>query len=345
MTAPGDAQATPEMVEQLGGLDEVELTKDGVRPLSPQAQAESSPQASQDGAAAEPAGPAPEAQPAQAAPTSTTQPAQQVVEQAPQPVVTVDPAVTATPAPVAPVPAVVEPEAKPDEEAAALTRLDEFVKGEVQEASEEARRTAQSVADKRSAQVDRQIQGAGEQITGLTKQLREMELRDLTEVEREKALEVYAQKDERDTLIAMKADVLDLARGTQVDSLMLEYEQYGVTRGEVEAIEAPEEMELYCEHQKSEFLERKLAEGPKPEATVAPQPAPAPAPVETKPEETAPPPQPNAPGVPAGATSPSDVGTGGQVDEGKKFSEDQGSGAMQDNLRNMGWSRVQVRQG
>lgn len=349
MTTPGDVQATPEMVEQLGELEEFEVTEKGVRPLSSQNQAEPLPQASPDGAHAEPASSQPESQPSQTAQTPT----QQVV--GPPPVVEVIPGPSEPPATSAQQPAAAQapvegapvtgvPEAAPEEEVAALERLDAWIKQQREEYAEEARRSVQSQHDRQNAQVARQLQETQARIQELTQQNREILSRDLTDAERAKVQETWAQQDERAQLDSYRAELVDYHKSIFVDSLLLEYEKYGVAREAIEAIETPEEMELHCEQQKSGFLEKKLEEGqaisavsterpPEPPATLAAQPTQAPAAQ----------PQPNA-GVPAGAEAPSDVGSGGAPQEGTKFSEEASSDAMKENLRNMRWDTVLVRQ-
>lgn len=357
---PGEAQATPEMVEKLGELDEHELTKEGVRPLTAQNQADPSQQASQPGAAAEPAVPPAETPPQPAAQAQTAQAgaplapaAPQVVEPTPPPVVEVTPgAAPAAQAQPATAPAPVEtaqtagaPEATLEEEAASLGRLKTFL----DEQAEEARRAVQSQHDRQSAQIERQLQEAKTQSQALTDQIRELESRDLTDAEKAKVRETWAQQDERAQLDSYRGELVDYHRTVFVDSLVAEYKQYGVTPESLGAVETPEEMELFCEQQKSASLEKKLQEGQAPAQPAAapvqpPPPVPAPQPAATVQEQPPAQPQPNAPGVPAGASAPSDVGGSGTVDEGKKFSEEAGSDAMKQNLKNMQWDAVRVKQ-
>jgi hypothetical protein len=209
---------------------------------------------------------------------------------------------------------------------------------------QEAQRAAQSQSDKRSAQVDRQLQESSTRSQELTNQIRELQTRELTPAEQETARAKFAQDDEWVKLDADRTELIGIQKALMIDSLVLEYTQFGVARDAIEAIGSPEEMELYCEQQKSAFLEKKLAEGTAP---VEPAPAPAvPAEPAAQPAATAAPepqPQPNA-GVPAGATAQSDIGSGGTVEEGKKFSEEQSADAMKQNLRDMDWNSVRVRQ-
>jgi hypothetical protein len=172
--------------------------------------------------------------------------------------------------------------------------------------------------------------------------MRELQTRDLTDAERATALEKYAQDDEKAELAATRDELVGYHKAVVVEGLLFEYRDYEVGRDALEAIETPEEMELYCEHQKSSFLEKKLAAGQAPaepavpatpEVPVAPAAAVAPEPQ----------PQPNA-GVPAGASAPTDIGSPGAIEESKKFSEEAGAGAMQQNLKNMDWNTVRVRQ-
>jgi hypothetical protein len=253
-------------------------------------------------------------------------------------------------------PAAGAPEATPEEEAASLGRLKTFLDDQ----AEEARRSVQSQHDRQNAQVDRQLQEAKTQSQALTDQIRDLETRDLTDAETAKVKETWAQQDERAQLDSYRGELMNYHRTVFVDSLVVEYKQYGVTPETLGAVETPEEMELFCEQQKSASLEKQLQEGqapaqpaaapvqPPPPVPAQPQVATAPAPqpvaATSTPSAPAPQPQPNAPGVPAGASAPSDVGGGGAVDQGKTFSEEAGADAMRENLKNMSWDAVKVRQ-
>jgi hypothetical protein len=253
-------------------------------------------------------------------------------------------------------PAVEASKATPEEEAANLGKLGTFLDEQKNETVEAARRAAQSEHDKQSAQFTRQLKESQDRAQELTDKIRDLELRELTEDERTKAKEVYAQQDERTKLDAYRAELVTTHRGVTVDSLLIDYRDFGVERPKLEAIENPEEMELYCEQQKSAFLENKIAEGPaQPVATVQPASAEPVQPAAAQPATTtetpapaaeaapAPAAEPNAPVVPAGATAPSDIGTAGSPEEARKFSEDADPAALTDNLRNMRWDRVEIR--
>ncbi len=358
----GEATATPEMVTNLGELEVLELTKDGVKPLAQNPAAPSAP-ASIDGAGKETEGSPPDATPETAAPVPVApageppapaaQPAQQVVEPAPKPVVEVIPPAAPVSAPAAPAPVAETPVASPAEEAkTSLEKMDEAFTKVREEAEESARRAAQSAQDKHNAQVTRQLEESKEHADALTKQMRDLQSRELTEDERVKVQKTWAQEDERTELDAYKNTLVDMHRTVFTDSLLLDYKDFGITRTALDKVETPEEMELYCEQQKSAFLEKKLSDGQAPAqpaatAAVTPPPVAPAAPVVpvTAPAATPVPvqPKPNA-GVPAGASAPSDIGTSGVTEDGKKFSEESNTQAMRDNLKNMDWNTVRVRQ-
>jgi hypothetical protein len=211
---------------------------------------------------------------------------------------------------------------------------------------EEARRSAQSQYDRQAVQTTRQLEESKVQAQALTTQIRELQTRELTDEERAKVQETWAQQDERAQLDTYRAELVDYHKTVFVDSLVFEYRDFGVTRESLTAVETPEEMELFCEQQKSKALEQKLSEGQTvPAQPTAAQPvttSPSPAPVPTPPAQPAAQPEPQ---VPAGASAPSDVGSAGAPATGKTFSTEPNAGAMSDNLKNMHWDTVRVRQG
>lgn len=333
----GNVAATPDMVNQLSGSEEVELNPQTgeVKPLPSQNSADPSQTASPEGATAEPVSNAAETpvQSPEATPPSST-PAS--AQSAPSPVVTVTPTVQPAPAVATePAPAPVQTEAPKEDMADALKVLAEYRDTTI----EEARRSVQSAHDKQNAQVTRQLEDANTRSKELTTQMRELQTRDLTDAERATVMAKFDQDDERDVLNTSRAELLVLQKSVYVDSLLMEFADYGVTRDAIEAIETPEEMELFCTQQKSSHFETKLRETPTQEGTPAPAPALVAA---TAPVEPTSAPVPN---VPAGAFATSDVGGGGTVPESKKFSEEATPDAMRENLRNMDRVSVGIKQG
>ncbi len=356
----GQSSASPGMVNDLNKLEEFEMTTEGVRPLNPQNQADpSQPASSPEGAPAQPAGSQPETPPQTPAQPQTAQagqPQAPVLNPSPQPVVeVVAPQQAPAPAAAEPVSPVAAPEAPSEEETAALGKLNDFLKQHGETIAEETRRTVQSQYDRQATQVNRQLSDAKTKSDELTNEIRTLQSRDLTDEERAKVNETWAQKDERAELDKYRGELQGFQKTIFIDSLLLDYNPYGVERTALEQIETTEEMELYCEQQKSGSLEKRLAEGQNsatvpseavvtvPEATPAQAQQPgAPAATPSVPATAS---VPNAPGVPAGAQAPSDVGTGGTApQEGNKFSEEQNPDAFRQNLNNMDWSRVRVRQ-
>ena len=379
---PAQTNATPEMVAQMPNLEEAEITEEGARPLTTPNPAPTSPVASIAGAPAEPAVSAAEAVPpttTQPAPTSavpaptatptTAAPAAPVLPQASQVVAPVVEVVADAPV-AAPAPGVAPAAATPPATEAAgddLGKLGTFLKDQGDAALEEAKRTVQSQHDRQAASVARDLEASHQAQETLKGQIRDLQTRELSPEEKEKVQKTWAQEDERESLDTFRSELTATHRSVTVDSLFLEFKGFGVTREGIEAIKTPEEMELYCEHEKSGYLERELVTAKASVATaptavvatpLAPAPS-APAPITTQtdgagsgvppvapaaqPAVAAEPPQPNAPGVPAGATAPSDIGSSGSPSEPTKFSEESSEQAFQENLRRSAWTTVRVR--
>lgn len=373
---PTGAQATPDMVDALTQTEEVVMTKDGTRPLTPEEQAGNSSAASATGAPTETAAPGTEAAPAPA-PTSTPAPVvptpapntlatehpstARVIDAAGQPVPTAPAAPTAASTVAAPAPtetATPAPVATPG-----LDQLGTFVQETNDKAAatiEDARRVAQGQADRQTALVNKQLEAANLATQEVRTKMHELSVRDLSPEDRAKAVTAFEQQDERQELDRIREELTVTHRGVFVDSLVLEYSSYGITRESIEsASDVPEAMELYCEQQKSAFLQAKLDEPASAPVTqvaavVAPSqvvstPAatPTPTPVAAVPAQPVPVAAANAPGaaaaaVPAGAESPSDIGATGAATEAWKPSEEAGSEAMKSNIQHMGWEKVQI---
>lgn len=292
-----DTTATPEMTQQLSALPEVDVDAKTGEPLNAQNQADPSQAASNPGAPAEPAGSPPE---------TPSQP----------------PAPEAAPA-VVEAPPVVAPPAE------GLQTLADALTTEREKSAEEARRTAQSQSDRQNAQFARQMEAAKAQSQELTQKLRELETRDLSDAERATIMEKYAQDDQRTELDSYRDELLAEHRNVYIDSLVLQYRDDGVTREELDAIEAPEEMELHCANKSNALLREKLEQG---------QTAPAAAP-ETTAQPAAAAPEPN---VPAGVHGTTDIGGAGVPAEEKTFSKETGQKALLENLQKMSWETPKV---
>lgn len=382
---PTGAQATPKMVEALTQTDEVVVTKDGIRTLTTEEQAGNSPAASAEGAPTETPVPGPEATPAPAAPTATpapvapvapvvapntiasAQPSQAPVIDAPGKPVPVNPTQTAAPV-AAPAPAAVAAPAVVAE-TAPLDQLATFVQETNAKAAatvEDARRVAQGQADRQTALVNKQLEAAKEATDQVRTKMHELEVRDLNPEERARAVTAFEQQDERVELDLLREQLTVTHRSVFLDSLVLEYSPFGLTRDTIESSsDQPEAMELWCEQQKSAFLQAKL-DAPEsapitqvptapaavtvaPTATVvAPSQVvaavtPTPTPVAAAPAQPVPVAAANAPGaVPAGAESPSDIGATGAATEAWKPTEESGSEAMKDNIKHMAWEPIQL---
>ncbi len=386
--APTGASATTDMVAALAQTEEAVMTKEGIRALTPEEQAGNSPAASVQGAPAEtpvpgtetapapvtapaapaPAAPAPAATPAPAPNTlATNHPSAAPVIDASGKAIPAAPAAPAAPAPAAPAPAAPAPVV----DTAPLDTLAAFVKEtnlKAETAIEDARRIAQGNADKQTVVLNKKLEEASAATLEVRTRMHALEVRDLSPEDRAKAVTAFEQVDERAELDRIRAELAVTHTGIYVDSLVLEYSAYDLTRDAIEASgNSPEEMELWCEQQKSAFLQAKIdapAAAPTTQVTAAPAAAlvapaapvvPVPtaavaAPVAPAPAAPAPAAPANAPGVtpaevPAGASAPSDIGATGTSVEPWKPSEEPGMEAMKANIRNMGWEEVQLPKG
>ena len=338
-------QATPAMVEQIATLEEAVITKDGVVPLTTQTAEPSTP--ASDGAVTEPApaptdtATAPAATPVvepAPAPTPTLTPDKPAIEVIPGTPPNAAPAATATPAPAAPVeePVAPTPEAGPTE-AERLAGLVSY--GESQ--AEEARRLAQGAADRRASTLQRQVDESKETAKAQSKQIRELQTKDLSDEDRAVVLAKFEQDDEREGLNEFREELVDFHRTVYIDSLSLEFAQYGVTKEDLQAITTPEEMELACERAKSASLGQQLSTNGHTEvAPAATEAAPVvePYPVPVVPAATAA----VEANVPPGATAISDVGSGSAPAETPTFDDGKSDDAMQKNLNNMAWDTVRL---
>lgn len=379
--APTGAQATTEMVAALTQSEEAVMTREGIRALTPEEQAANSPEASVQGAptdtpvqgtetapapvaapaAPAPAAPAPVATPAPAPNTlATNHPSAAPVIDASGKAIPTATAAPASPAPVATATAAPAPVASP----AGLDTLAAFVKETTEKAEaaiEDARRIAQGNADKQTVALNKQLETASAATLEVRTRMHELETRDLSPEEKAKAITAFEQVDERAELDRIRAELAVTHTGIYVDSLVLEYSPYDLTRDAIEASgDTPEAMELWCEQQKSAFLQAKIdapAVAPITQVTAAPAAAlvapPAPVAVPTPTTAAAAPAAPapaapaNAPGVtpaevPAGASAPSDIGATGASTEPYTPSEEPGARAMKENIRNMAWEPVQL---
>jgi hypothetical protein len=229
------------------------------------------------------------------------------------------------------------PEAKPEDEAAALQRLDTFLKEQQQGAINEASRKLQSGYDRRASAMEKQLEASQQQVGSLVGEMRELRTQGLSDEERAEVMKKFAQDDKEGQLKTWESQLTDFHKSTMIYSLMegpKNFVQYGVTQEELEKLETPEEMEALCFERKAMALEKQMAEG-----QVAQTPTPAAAPAPAAPVPAQPEPQ-----VPAGASAPSDVGSTGAAAPEKGFSQEQSSGAMEKNLRDMGWQSVRIRQ-
>lgn len=350
---PTPTKAPPEAVAQLTELPEFEMTPDG-KVLPAQNQADASTQASQAGAETEAVGSPVE-------PTQPTPPTQQPAPAAvpptiigppppPEPVVQVVPPQqpAQAPAPEQPPEAQVTTKAEPtpEELAAAETRLNTFLEEQIEVRLKER----QSGFDKRAAQLDRQLQDSATREKELRTEIRQLQAQGLPEEERQKLLDRYAQQDERVELDAYRSQLVDYHKNLYVESLALEFGEYGVKQEALEQVDSPEEMEAFCYETKANYLEAQMNQA-RQAAAVPPQAAAVPLQAATQVPPPAQPAQPAAapapapqpqPQVPAGALAPADVGSGGAVQPGQEFSQEASQDALRQNLRNMHWKTVLI---
>lgn len=380
MPDPTGSQANPAMVAALSQTEEAVMTKDGIRALTPEEQAGNSPAASVEGAPADTPAPGPETAPVAPAPApaapvapntlATATPSQaRVIDAAGTAIPTGPPAAPAAPSVAAAAPAAPATPAE-DEGVVKLAAFVAETETKADAAVEEARRIAQGVTDRQTAAINKQLATATAATAEVKAKMHALEVRDLSPEEKAKAITAFEQADERQELDAIRAELVTTHSALIMDSLTMEFGAFGVTREAIEASgDTPEAMELYCEQQKSEFLQAKLdapaaaptvVVGPAPTATVvatpgpvapasaAPAAAPVPVPVAAQvPAVPAAPAAANAPGVPpvavpAGAEAPSDIGSTGAAVEAWKPNEEAGAAAMQENIKHTPWEAIQL---
>lgn len=216
-----------------------------------------------------------------------------------------------TPAPVTAQPS---PETAPDNTGAAVKP--EELQAMVREAVEKARREAQSAADKRVAQLEKQIKDAQE---ASMKAEREAKLKDeyLSDEEKARLKQTWELEDTKRELDVYHDQLESYYKSLQVETLSKEYAQFGVTREDLEAIDDADEMERFVQSKELEFHRSgktvQSPAAPVPTATV----------VATPPE------------APAGASAPTHVGGTAPAPEAPKFLTGQGWKDLAFNLKNI----------
>lgn len=221
------------------------------------------------------------------------------------------------------------------EEEEALKTLGSYFEEQNSSSVQEALSKQQSAYDKQIAAMNKTLELVKEQDAARTQQIRELETRGLSDEERVKVMEVYAQEDKTAQLVSYEQELNEYHKELMVFNLMQEFQSFGVTQESLAEYDNPEEMQAHCFEQKAVFLEKKLEEGTQPQAQ-APDTQPSPQTPE-KPVE-----QP-APQVPAGATAPADIGGGGMTPQEKSFATDQSPDAMKKNMQDMGWDTVRIK--
>jgi hypothetical protein len=218
--------------------------------------------------------------------------------------------------------------------------LDAFINDEATKRAQPRVSQVQSAADRRAAELEKDIEAARGATADIQRQLRELQTQGLSEEERAAVMAKFAQDDRTAELKAWEEKLTSYHRTLYTGSLVMDYGQYGLTAEELEGIETPEEMEAFALEKRATFLEAKLQElqGATPAAAAAAPAAPeaAPAPAAT------PPAQPPA-NVPAGAGAPSDVGGGGTPPADNQPSTERTSKALANNLAGLSWNSVSIR--
>lgn len=214
---------------------------------------------------------------------------------------------------------------------------------EQQTSTQEALRQQQSTYDKRAATLEGQIESSTTQMRGLTDQVRELGMRDLTPEEQQQARDRFAQEDKTKELEGWQKELTGFHDDLNAQSILVDYSQYGVTTEMLQGCESPEEMEILARDQQIAFLTQTgapVTAGVTQPATTPVEPAQV-TPVASQPVQAVIPEAPVAQ-VPAGATAPVDMGAGGQAPAQKTFNEEPSSQAMEENLKNMGLETVQL---
>lgn len=203
-----------------------------------------------------------------------------------------------------------------------MTRLDEFLKEQV----ETAKREAQGLADKRINAIqedmkkDREAREAREK--DLNDKVRNLQLQGLQPEEQERLKKVWEQDDRTAALDAHEKELDSFYKSLVTAKAVMDYGQFGVEEGDLQGL-APEEVQVFCAEAKAAFYEEKAKAGPAQPAVPVQAPAPAPA----------------AP-APQGAHAPSDVGGGGGAVQPKQFDTGQGEDVMLKNLKDMEWQSI-----
>lgn len=202
---------------------------------------------------------------------------------------------------------------------------------------EEARLEAEkTVTSQLQSRYDRQFAAQNRQIQELTKAsearerelleaLREAKLNGLTDEEKAKLQAQWNHDDEVSKLDAYRTE-LD---GYQVELLRtayaVEYAEFGLLAEDLEVFSTPEEMEQFIKDVQIEYYKLLAERGP-----------------EAKTDTPAAPAKPAAK-APAGATAPTDAGSGGGAPPPTtKFNSNRGMSAMADNIRS-GWETPRKR--
>ncbi len=207
---------------------------------------------------------------------------------------------------------------------------------EQQNTTQEALSRQQSTYDRQAATLTKQINASTAQTQELLTQVREMGLRDLTPEEQATARDRFAQEDRTSGLDNREKELTDYHDMLNVQSIMKDYEQFGVTEEMLQACETPEEMEIVARDQCIQHLQNGQDPSDTALTTAAPE--------ATAPVVPATPVIPVAPEaqVPAGVHAASDVGAPGQASAQPKFNEEANSNALKENLENSKWETLQI---
>ncbi len=253
--------------------------------------------------------PAAEPAPAPSATPASPEPAPAPVAPAPAPA-------PAAPAPAAPV---VAEKPSGEEEAEALGRLGTFVDDKVRDRLAQFQRTADT-------RIDTLTKGQAEQVKTLTDQLREAQVKGLSDEDVAELRQRWAHDDKLGQLLAREKQVDEYAETVVITKLTFEFGPFGVKEEDLQG-KSIEEMELFCTQQKANHFEKLATSGgTKPaDSTAAPAALAAdgtPAPTET-------------PAAPAAASAPSDTGGATPAPAGAEWKTGLNKDDMAENLKNL----------
>ena len=220
-----------------------------------------------------------------------------------------------------------EDELSPEEQARLETVLDTRLASRI----ESARREWQSKADKRADDLQKQLDASVVAQKALQDSIREGQLLDLTDDEREALKAKWSLDDRKAELDEYEAAVDEMYKTMYTASILEEYAPYGVTGESLNRFEEPEQMEAWCEAVKTGWEQARTAAGLS-TTPAAGMKATTITGAGASGDES----------VPAGVSAPSDIGGNAPAAPPPELDKTQGLDAMTRNLNNLKWESVKL---